>query len=92
MGGNADANIKAKMVNKKPSFLARFFYLCFLSVKGSSGYETLGVTSTVFFITFRPSNRILRVLRNETMPAHLAKRVWSLPTLTFFPGVIFVPR
>ena len=43
-------------------------------------------------MTVFPSKFIFLFDVNFTIPSLTAKRVWSLPTSTFLPGMIFVPR
>ena len=54
-------------------------------------YEA-GTTWTTFFVSVLPSKRIFRLFLNDTTPDTDANRVWSLPTFTFLPASIRVPR
>src|SRR3989338_5071086 len=40
----------------------------------------------------RPSKSVFLFERKRTVPADIAKSVWSVPTPIFLPGSIFVPR
>ena len=54
--------------------------------------ESASITETTFFTTISPLKCFLRLEENFTFPAFRAKRVWSRPTPTFLPAMIFVPR